>query len=428
MKPENAIEVTNLHKSFRIYVDRGGTLKEMAIFSKRRRYEKREVLKGVSFEVKRGEAVGLIGHNGCGKSTTLKCLSKILYPNDGTVEMRGRVSSLLELGAGFHPDLSGRENIYINAAIFGLGRKEIDRRLQEIIDFSELEPFIDNPVRTYSSGMYMRLAFSVAINVDADVLLIDEILAVGDANFQAKCFAKLKEIKEGGCAIIIVSHSLGQMEAICNRSIWLHDGVIREDGPAKNVHMKYLEYMDAQLAAKTEGKVRSAFTAKDHRPNEDLLKDATRENSMRWGSGDARIVSIVLYDNEGRPAHLFHIGEQIRVRVGYEVRRPVTDAVFGFAIYREDGTHIYGTNTKIDGETVPDLTENGEVEYLWEDIPLMPGKYLLDFTIESGEKPVDYYREAEYFDIVDAGNDVGLVRIRHGWKLPEGKSGETAHE
>lgn len=196
MKAENAIEVHDIKKSFRVYLDKGRTLKELVLFSKRRKYEERQVLQGISFEVKKGEALGLIGHNGCGKSTTLKLLTRIMYPDSGTIEMRGRVSSLIELGAGFHPDMSGRQNIYTNASIFGLTRKEIDARVDNIIEFSELEAFIDNPVRTYSSGMYMRLAFAVAINVDADILLVDEILAVGDANFQAKCFNKLRKLKQ----------------------------------------------------------------------------------------------------------------------------------------------------------------------------------------------------------------------------------------
>lgn len=173
MKAENAIEVRNITKRFKVFLDKGYTLKELTLFSKRRKYEERTVLDGISFDVKKGEAIGLIGHNGCGKSTTLKLLTRIMYPDSGTIEMCGRVSSLIELGAGFHPDMSGRQNIYTNAAIFGLTRKEINDRIQNIIDFSELEEFIDNPVRTYSSGMYMRLAFSVAINVDADILLID---------------------------------------------------------------------------------------------------------------------------------------------------------------------------------------------------------------------------------------------------------------
>ena len=186
----NAIEVNGVTKKFKVYYDKGSELKEKILFWKRNKYENRTVLDDISFTVKKGEAIGLVGKNGCGKSTTLKLLTKIIYPDEGSIEMCGRVSSLIELGAGFHPDMTGRENIYTNASIFGLGKKEIDRRLDDIIAFSELHEFIDSPVRTYSSGMYMRLAFSVAINVDADILLIDEILAVGDANFQAKCFNK----------------------------------------------------------------------------------------------------------------------------------------------------------------------------------------------------------------------------------------------
>lgn len=244
MKAENAIEVKNVTKKFKVYLDKGFTLKEKTLFYKRRKYEERNVLNGISFEVKKGEAVGFIGHNGCGKSTTLKLLTKIMYPDSGTIEMNGRVSSLIELGAGFHPDMSGRENIYINASIFGIRKKEIEERLGDIISFSELEDYIDNPVRTYSSGMYMRLAFAVAIHVKADILLIDEILAVGDARFQAKCFEKIREFKAQGITIAIVSHSLEQIEQVCDRSIWIDHGRIREIGEPKAVHPMYLEYMN----------------------------------------------------------------------------------------------------------------------------------------------------------------------------------------
>ena len=238
-----AVEVSNITKKFRLYDDKGYTLKEKALHWGRNRYEYREVLKGISFQIKKGEAVGLIGQNGCGKSTVLKLLTKIMYPDSGTICVRGRVSSLLELGAGFHPDMSGRENIYINASILGLTKKEIDRRIDSIIAFSELEEFIDNPVRTYSSGMYMRLAFSVAVSVDADVLLIDEILAVGDVNFQAKCFRKLMEIKGAGTTIVIVSHSMDQVERICDRSFWIQDGQVKQVGSPFDVHRNYLDAM-----------------------------------------------------------------------------------------------------------------------------------------------------------------------------------------
>ena len=238
------IDVREVKKKFRVYRDRGNTLRDRFLTVGRRKYEEHQVLNGITFQVRKGEAVGLIGENGCGKSTTLKMLTKILYPDAGTITMRGRVSALIELGAGFHPDMTGRENIYTNAAIFGLKRKEIENRLQDIIDFSELGDYIDNPVRTYSSGMYMRLAFAVAINVDADILLIDEILAVGDVAFQEKCFNKLKEIKQRGTTVVIVSHALGQIEENCERSIWIEGGVIREQGNPVDVHKKYLQFLN----------------------------------------------------------------------------------------------------------------------------------------------------------------------------------------
>ncbi len=237
----NAIEIEKLYKSFKINSDKPRTLKEKLIFSKNNRVEYVEVLKNISLTIKKGETVALIGTNGSGKSTLLKLMTKIIYPNKGTIFTNGKLTSLLELGAGFHPDFTGRENIYFNASIFGLTKAEIDNRLNEIIEFSELGDFIDNPVRTYSSGMYMRLAFSVAINVDAEILLIDEILAVGDQHFQDKCFAKLKELKDSDKTIVIVTHSLGNVEKLCNRAIWLKDGHIEMDGDVKSVVKKYLE-------------------------------------------------------------------------------------------------------------------------------------------------------------------------------------------
>lgn len=238
------IQAENIYKSFKVYFDKGQSFKERILFANRRKYEMREVLRGINFSVEKGEAVGIIGENGCGKSTMLKLLTKIMYPDKGRIKMEGRVSSLIELGAGFHPDMSGRENIYINAAIFGLSKKEIDSRLEQIISFSELDDFIDNPVRTYSSGMYMRLAFSVAINVDADVLLIDEILSVGDANFQKKCFEKLKELKASGVTIAIVSHDLGTIQNFCDKAIWINQGVVEKYGLPESVVRDYLVYMD----------------------------------------------------------------------------------------------------------------------------------------------------------------------------------------
>ena len=241
-----AIRVENIYKGFKVYFDKGQSFKEKILFKNRRKYETRAVLKGINFSVEQGEAMGIIGENGCGKSTILKLMTRIIYPDKGRILIQGRVSSLIELGAGFHPDMSGRENIYINAAIFGLSKKEIDNRLNDIISFSELEEFIDNPVRTYSSGMYMRLAFSVAINVNADVLLIDEILSVGDANFQTKCRNKLNDLKHEGVTIVIVSHDLGTIQTFCDKAIWIRDGVAEKYGVPDSVIDTYLEFMESK--------------------------------------------------------------------------------------------------------------------------------------------------------------------------------------
>ena len=249
---EAIIEVNDVYKNFRVYFDKGSMLKEQFVNPGRSRYEEREILRGISFKVYRGETVALIGQNGCGKSTTLKMLTKILYPNKGTVTVNGKVSSLIELGAGFHPDMSGRENIYINASILGIKKEEVDKRIDEIIRFSELEEFIDNPIRTYSSGMYMRLAFSVAINVDADILLIDEILAVGDQAFQEKCIRKLDELRASGVTVVLVSHAMGQIKEIADRCIWIENGQIREDGDTETVCNHYEEAMTRRREERDE--------------------------------------------------------------------------------------------------------------------------------------------------------------------------------
>ena len=240
-KEMDRIVVQNVYKTFDVYLDKANSLKEKMLFWKRNRKEKREVLKNINLTVKNGEAVALIGVNGSGKSTLLKLMTKIIYPNKGKIMTYGKLTSLLELGAGFHPDFSGRENIYFNASIFGLTRQQIDARLDKIIEFSELGSYIDNPVRTYSSGMYMRLAFAVAINVDADILLVDEVLAVGDQHFQDKCIAKMKELKEEGKTMVFVTHSLGTVKEFCNRAVWLSNGEIRMDGKPDDVIEKYLE-------------------------------------------------------------------------------------------------------------------------------------------------------------------------------------------
>ena len=242
MKKENAIEVKNMTKSFKLYSDKPNTMKERLVRGwKKNNNEIHTVLKNINIDIEKGDTVALIGVNGSGKSTLLKLMTKIIYPNKGTVETRGKLTSLLELGAGFHPDFTGRENIYFNAAIFGLTKQEIDKRINDIIEFSELGDFIDSPIRTYSSGMYMRLAFAVAINVDADILLIDEILAVGDQHFQDKCFAKLEELAKSDMTIVIVAHGMAALKKLCTRGIWINKGEVAMDGPFEEVSDAYLK-------------------------------------------------------------------------------------------------------------------------------------------------------------------------------------------
>ncbi len=240
-KKQYAIIVKNVTKTFKIYYDKAKTLKERLVFWNRSKPEIFTALKNINIKIEKGETVGLVGVNGSGKSTLLKLMTKIIYPNKGSIITNGKLTSLLELGAGFHNDFTGRENIYFNAAIFGLTKKEIDKRIEEIINFSELGEFIDNPVRTYSSGMYMRLAFSIAINVDAQILLIDEILAVGDQHFQEKCFHKLEELKHSDKTIVIVSHDLGNIERLCTRAIWINNGIVESDGKPSEVIAQYLK-------------------------------------------------------------------------------------------------------------------------------------------------------------------------------------------
>ncbi len=428
MNIEHAIEVRDITKKFKIFFDKGHTLKEKTMFRSRRAYQTRDVLRGISFEVKKGEAIGLIGHNGCGKSTTLKLLTKIMYPDSGTIEMCGRVSSLIELGAGFHPDMSGRENIYINASIFGLTKKEIDERVEDIINFSELEEFIDLPVRTYSSGMYMRLAFSVAINVDAEILLIDEILAVGDAGFQMKCFNRLKEIKASGTTIVIVSHSMGQIEQICDRSIWIHEGKIKAEGKPKEVHPQYLEYIgDHRLAVAEKAEEREKEKQKEESQKEESHKEQqiqdkkttlTEKKKKRWGNENVTIKNVQLTDSFGQERVCFKTGDFVGIKIDYEMNTIVRDAVVGIGISRIDGVHCYGTNTRIDKVDYFDIVKSGTISFEIESLLLLQGNYVLDVAIECDMGiPVDFYREACKFEVISTLDDVGVSRLQHRWNM-----------
>lgn len=463
-KDENVIEVKNIVKSFKIFYDRGDTLKEKLML-KRDKYEKRYVLNNISFNVKRGEAVGLIGHNGCGKSTTLKLLTRIIYPDSGSIRIDGRVSSLIELGAGFHKDMTGRENIYTNAAIFGLSKKEINNRIKEIIRFSELEDYIDNPVRTYSSGMYMRLAFSVAINVNADVLLIDEILAVGDVNFQQKCFEKLKEIKRKGTTIVIVSHSLGQIEQICDRTIWIDGGKIREDGKPKFVHEKYLCLMEDERKERIEKereetaqnsslKKEIEETDVEKSKNEEDLEDDVKngkisysrdgiENqktnldgknvkqgnmgeelpdycldyAVRMGNKKIEFTNVKIVDHMGKPKYSFITGDEMDIIMEYKSNVEDLEGNVGIGIFREDGVYCFGTNIDIETNHLIYMEKKGVIKVHIDYLPLMYGRYTLDVAIHSKDsiEIYDDIRNVKDFQIFRYKRDDGLVRINTTW-------------
>jgi len=348
----------------------------------------------------------------------LKLLTKIMYPDSGTIEIKGRVSSLIELGAGFHPDMSGKENIYTNASIFGLTKKEIDMRLNEIIKFSELEEFIDNPVRTYSSGMYMRLAFSIAINVDADILLIDEILAVGDASFQAKCFNRLREIKASGTTIVIVSHSLGQIEQICDRSIWIENGIIKMEGLPRDVHPYYMDYMGKKSNSNESNTIKNHHKLSEN-DNITNKNDKTNTNIVeitRVGSKEVKIIDVKLYDGSNYEKYVYKTGEDMIIEIQYESYKKILEPVVGIGIFRNDGVNCYGTNTNIEYMTNIELKPKGVVKCNIRNNSLLSGEYKLDVAFHTIDGfNYDYFRNIKTFNMYSEIQDIGITRLSHQW-------------
>lgn len=434
MNSDNAIEVKHISKYFKSYEDKGNTLRDRIIHIGRNKYKNRTILDDISFDIKKGEAVALIGRNGCGKSTTLKMLTKILKPNKGTIEMAGRVSSLIELGAGFHPDLTGRENIYINASIFGIKAKEVDIILDDIIRFSELEDYIDNPVRTYSSGMYMRLAFAVAINVKADILLIDEILAVGDQAFQIKCFNKLKSLKEEGTTIVLVSHSLEQVKRICNRAIWIDNGRIKEDGNVRQVVSDYLEAQEEYRRLRAEKEYMSSKNkALGKEVNSSNLKTMNNEtielkdcrevckqcgpDARRSGLGTAYFTKVVLKNKEDNPSMLFKSEDPFIVEMEYISLKEEEKLNFVIGISREDWVFCYGATTQEGlGDYITNV-KNGKIIFNAKHLNLVDGKYYLDLWIKNEQKEdLDCIHSLIEFVVNNENvNNHGIITLNHDW-------------
>lgn len=435
-----AIRVNNITKQFKVHLEQSHSLKDYLVFHNRNKIQIRDVIKGISFEVNKGEAVALIGKNGCGKSTTLKMLTKILRPDTGSIEMNGRVSSLIELGAGFHQDMTGRENVYINASIFGLKKKEVDDRLEEIIRFSELEEFIDQPVRTYSSGMYMRLAFSVAINVSAEILLIDEILAVGDASFQKKCFNKLTELKEKGTTIVIVSHSIDQVKSICDRAIWIYEGLVREDGNPNEVCAHYLDEMEHERSVRHEKElserkkkeaecVPKELTEEEKRKKEldekfnsfescKAINSTCNPDAKRKCTGKVYFTGVRVKNAEGNEVWRYQTNDSMTLEFDYESTEENLPISISFEFLTQSGVVVYGTSTSgKDKKTIPSK-KYGSVSCHIDHLPLLAGEYDIKVRIcgedDTRLDSISYF--IKFIVETDPQKEYGLVTMEHQWK------------
>ena len=395
MDVSNAVEVSHLSKKFRIYHERNQQLKASVLRGRRARYEDFWAVQDVSFDVRRGEAFGIIGHNGSGKSTLLKCLAQILRPDSGTITVNGSVSALLELGAGFHPELSGRENVYLNGAILGLSRREIDRRFESIVDFAGLAQFIDTPVKNYSSGMYVRLGFAIAINVDPDILVIDEVLAVGDAAFQKKCADKIAEFRNRGKTIVLVSHGLGDVRSLCERCAWIDHGHLKSLGPAHQV-------VDEYSGASHEG------------------RDVVVQDGTRWGSGEVQIVSVELLDDSQTSVRFARSGDPLIIRMHYSCSQPVSNAIFGFGLHDLNGVHVTGTNSRRHGRVIPVLDGQGYIDVYIARLALLEGTYELSVAINdwTEQRDIDFIQGAVRFDVLRGlVVEDGLVSLGCEWRL-----------
>lgn len=441
----NAIELVGVSKIYRRYSGRQfATLKsallQRSLMRDLRPNEMLSALRNVTFSVPAGATYGVMGRNGSGKSTALKLVAGITKPTAGTVSVRGRISALIELGAGFHPEISGRENVFINAVMLGLSRREIQRRFDEIVDFAELRDFIDAPVKTYSSGMYMRLGFAVAIHVDPDVLLVDEVLAVGDEGFTHKCLDKLGEFRRRGKTILLVTHSLSLIERFCDEALWLDAGEARAKGDPKRVVGAYLTAVEASearhLAAETARAVRSATetpTADGGAAREAAEPAATppavappsdpqapadmfRAIEGRWGTREIEITDVALLDAQGRPCYVFHTGDAVTVRIRIHPRQPADDFVFGVGLFNAEGVCCYGTNTSFE-ELIPDrIAGDAEVTFAIEALDLVEGTYKLDVAVHKRDgAPYDYHRLLYTFRVKSRTHDVGIYRPRHRW-------------
>ena len=389
-----AISLENVSKKFRIYHEKNQYLKTAMLRGRRANFEDFWAVRNVTFDIAEGSTFGIIGSNGSGKSTLLKCLAGILAPDEGCISIKGRMSALLELGAGFHPELSGRENIFLNGAILGMTKHEISQRLDDIVEFSGLAQFIDTPVKNYSSGMVVRLGFSIAANVEPEILLIDEVLAVGDAEFQQRCYEKIEKFRSDGRTIVLVSHGLSQVEQLCDVVAWLDKSQLRELGEALHVVQKY------------NGASHHAIKRKD-------------ELGERWGSGEVLITSVDLY-SENQLTSEFETNKDMKIRINYESRTPVKDAVAGVRINHLHGTCIWGTNTKRKHVRLPELLGKGHIDLDIPRLALLEGTYDLTVAIaDSAEvNAYDHWEKRIRFDVRQKDIfDEGVTALDGVWTI-----------
>jgi ABC-type polysaccharide/polyol phosphate transport system ATPase subunit len=373
-------------------------------------------LKGVSFAVDKGEAFGIIGRNGSGKSTLLKIITGILKPTSGTVAVNGRIAALIELGAGFHPEITGRENIVINGIMLGLTRREIEQRFDSIVEFSGISDFIDQPVKTYSSGMYVRLGFAVAVHVDPDVLLIDEVLSVGDEEFSAKCVAKIQEMKYRGVTLVFVTHQLDQVRNLCDRALWLDHGQVEAIGDPVRVVDHYLQEVagtSVAAAAPAAGTTTAEAAV--------ATQGAHKDEEERFGSGEVILSRVALADDRGRELVALGAGTAVTIEMDVTVRVPQDDFVFGVGIYHADGTCVYGTNTDLEGLSPQRLEGDGRVRFVMSSLDLVAGTYRIDAAVHTRNgRAFDYRRGVIRFVVGARVHDIGIYRPKHQWKVEGG--------
>jgi ABC-type polysaccharide/polyol phosphate transport system ATPase subunit len=437
----HAIEVSRVSKIYRRYSHRKqfATLKSAllsrSLIKNLKPDETFTALNDISLTVPRGRTLGVIGRNGSGKSTLLKLVAGITKPSIGTVKVIGRVSALIELGAGFHPEISGRENVFINGIMLGLTKREVTERFDEIVEFAEMKEFIDAPVKTYSSGMYMRLGFAVAIHVDPDVLLVDEVLAVGDEGFTHKCLDKFAEFKRRDKTILLVTHSLGLVERFCDEALWLDGGRIKGSGDPKRIVGAYItdveDREEVELAA-TDARARaSASTAAapageaapaalPDTPMETASgpADMFRATEGRWGSREVEITEITLLGADGTAGHVFHSGERLDVKIRLHAPQPIDDFVVGIGLFNAEGVCCYGTNTYVEELTPERLAGDAEAVFSIEALDLVEGTYKLDVAIHKMDGyPYDYHRLLHTFRVKSRAKDVGIYRPRHTWSF-----------